>query len=100
MLFSVKAQVAVKGPDDVRSLYEILKSALESLCEKVVKLGSSYLCSYSGTTLLQVIFLTEIQRYEVVILAQSTSPTDLVSVFQKMSSTLRERGYPIVLRTA
>jgi hypothetical protein len=100
MLFNVKAQVAVKGPDDVRILYEILKSALESICEKVIKLGSSYLCSYSSTTLVQVIFLTEIQRYEVVILAQSTNPTDLVSVLDKLSSTLREKGYPIVLRTA
>jgi hypothetical protein len=77
-----------------------MRQSLEAVCDKVVKLGSSFLCSYSTTTLLEVLFFIELQRYEVNIIIQSVNPQDLVNLLDRLGSLLKEKGYPLVLRMA
>ncbi len=98
MLYNVKASIAVKDPLEVRSAYEALANGLSALCEKVVKLGNSYLAVCNGSTLVKALLQMELQKYDVVIEAQSNNPSGIVDFFEKLSSIMRTQGFPIVLR--
>ena len=98
MLYSVKASVLLREPLELRNAYEALAGGLSALCQKVVKLGNSYLAICKGSVLVEVVIQAELQKYDILVEAKSSNPQDLVEFFESLNSAMKAHGFPIALR--